>query len=71
MDGARIAYLRTAGKLSFRDLAKASGVAGTVLRTLEAGASDCSVHTIGAVARALGVTVESLLRTNPAWVSAR
>jgi DNA-binding XRE family transcriptional regulator len=53
--------------LSRVEFARCARISATQLGAIEDGAPDCAVHTIGSIARAGGVTVESLLRRNPSW----
>jgi transcriptional regulator with XRE-family HTH domain len=59
--GASIRAQRTACGLSLRELAEQTGVSNAYLSQLERGLHEPSLTVLSAVARALGVSLESLL----------
>lgn len=67
MSGDRVVKIRKRLGLSRKEFAQRARISATQLGLIEDGAPDCGVHTIGSIARAGGVTVESLLKRNPAW----
>src|SRR5688500_14143507 len=69
--GERVRAWRTGHSMTRRALAEASGVAERYLAQLEAGRGNISVLLLRKVARAMGVTVEALVREDTSPRSGR
>lgn len=63
VDGEKVAALRTQQKIGLRELAIKAGVDHSVISRLERNIQkDCMLSAVMAIASALGVTVDDLLR---------
>ena len=62
----RLRQIRTRQKMSYRKLAKASGVALSAIYGFERGKGDPQLSTLKALAKALGVSVAELIGEAPA-----
>ena len=58
--GAKIKQLREAKSWSQNDLTRAAGLTTGLISRLEAGTGNPSLKTLGAISKALGVTVSEL-----------
>jgi transcriptional regulator with XRE-family HTH domain len=59
--------LRKSRGLTLQSIASKRRVSLTVLQDLERGKTQGTVHTLGVIAAALGVSADSLLKRNPHW----
>jgi transcriptional regulator with XRE-family HTH domain len=62
IDGPKLRGLRRARALSLRDLAERSGVAFDTINRLELGKQNAQARTVRALAEALGVEPEELMK---------